>query len=789
MKISWNYLQSFFSEPLTKHIVLERLTMAGLEVEEETAIAPGFSGIVVGEVIECERHPDADKLSLCKVDIGTTEPLQIICGASNVKVGIKIPCAKVGAVLPGDFKIAERKMRGIVSYGMLCSGDEIGCPNGVDGLYILASDAPLGADIRQYLDLNDSIIEFKITPNRGDCLSYSGLIREIAALTGASYTAIDTKSELNSNINSDLTLDMIASDACPHYVALKMDKVNNNLSSPLWLTRILERSGIRPISPVVDITNYVMLALGQPMHAFDSSKIHGGIRVRMAETDEELKLIDGKLAKLDKNTLIIADKLNQPIAIAGVMGGLDSGVTNLTTSILLESAHFSPDVIQSKAKRYGVSSDSAFRFERGVDSQIQHEALQLAAFLLQDICGAVPMETLHYSHPELYIKSKQINVTITEINNLIGQVIPPSQIVNILNSLGCTTSQEKDLLTILVPSYRFDLAIKEDIVEEIIRVYGYDKIQALMPKMPYTMNSLDESQNKFTFLRKSLVNHGFNEIISYAFIEEKYAEIFADKDKKQVRVKNPIAGLSVMRNNLWSDLIKALNHNLNRGYDSLRIFELARVFHGENAEEQPLYLAGLIHGKNMPLNWAEPSREVDFFDLKFIVNELLEPFGKVNLICAKDVSILHPGRSAKIVVDGQIVGLIGQLHPKLLQELGLDRLPYLFEINLEQIGQIKQKQVRATSKFQKVSRDLAFIFKQNCAIGEVLCFLQNLAMPDLISVRIFDIFQGGNLQSDEKSVAFNFIFQADHTLAEEEITLYLNKIKQTVETQFGGQLR
>lgn len=789
MKISWNYLQSFFDEPLDRPLVLERLTMAGLEVEDEIDLAPNFSGIVVGEVTECERHPDADKLSLCKVNIGAAESLQIICGASNVKVGVKVPCATVGAVLPGNFKIAERKMRGVTSYGMLCSGEEIGCPNGIDGLYLLASDAPLGVDIRKYLDLNDSIIEFKITPNRGDCLSYAGLIREISALMRVNYKPLINGQEIAVKEDASLSLEMLANEVCPHYLGLRLENIDNTVCSPPWLSKVLERSGIRAISPVVDITNYVMLVLGQPMHAFDNAKIYGGIKVRMAEQGERLELIDGKVVKLVSNTLIIADKLNQPLAIAGVMGGLDSGVTATTTSILLESAHFCPEVIQGKAKLYGVSSDSAFRFERGVDTEIQHEALKLASSLLQEICGAKVAQMIHYSHPSIQLKPKKIYLTINEINNLIGQIIATEQIIAILNSLGCMCSLEKETLTVTVPSYRFDLSIKEDIVEEIIRVYGYDKIHAVMPKMHYTMNSLDEAQYKFSFLRKVLVNSGFNEIISYAFIEEKYATIFADSDKPQVKIQNPIAGLAIMRNNLWTDLIKALNYNLNRSHDSLRMFEMAQVFHGENVNEQPLYLAGLMYGNSNLLNWAEPSREIDFFDLKFIVNRLLEPFGTFNLIREQKHPILHPGRSARIELNGQVVGVIGQLHPKLLQELGLDRLPYLFEINLNQIGQIKQQQAHSTSKFQKVSRDLAFIFNKQVAIGEVLGQLQTLDLPELISARVFDIFQGGNLDPEEKSVAFNFIFQADHTLAEEEINIYLNKIKQIVQSQFAGHLR
>ncbi len=789
MKISWNYLQSFFEEPLDKASVLERLTMAGLEVEGEASVAPEFSGIVIGKVIECERHPDADKLSICKVDVNKEEPLQIICGASNVKVGVKIPCAKVGAVLPGDFKIAERKMRGIVSYGMLCSGDEIGYPDGVDGLLLLPEDAPIGTDIRDYLDLDDTIVEFKITPNRGDCLSYQGLVREIAALNNTKIKECANLINYLVTPATEFKLNVEAKNACPHYVGLMINQVNNNVQSPAWLVKILERSGIRSISPLVDITNYVMLVLGQPMHAFDLAKISGGLNVRLAKPGETLKLLDGKLATISTDTLVICDGQNQPAAIAGVMGGNESGVTSETTAILLESAHFAPDAIRGKAKHYGVSSDSAFRFERGVDPEIQHDAINLAAKLVQEICGGEVLQYVHYSNPEQQQNTNTIKLNFRQINEFVGEHIDDQLILSILANLGCKVVVDNGELSITTPSYRFDLAIKEDIIEEIVRVYGYDRITPIMPKLHYTMNSLDQHSQKLNGLKQTLVSNGFSEIISYAFIEDKYAEIFADKQKPLIKLQNPIAGLNVLRNNLLSDLAKALQHNVNRGVDSLKIFELARVFHSEEATGQPLYLAGLIYGKNNQISWAEKVRDVDFFDMKFAVEELLNTFGNLKFIADTNNPVCHPGRTAMIELNGQVIGFMGQLHPRLKQELGLDKLPYLFEINLELIGMPQEPQVRSISKFQKVSRDLAFVFDEKIAIGGVIDSLKELAIPELISVRVFDIFQGGNLEANQKSVAINFMFQADRTLTEEEISSYLLLIKQLVTQKFGAELR
>lgn len=786
MKISWNYLQSFFTDKLDKKVVLERLTMAGLEVEDETPVAPEFSGIVVGEVISSEKHPDADKLSLCKVDVGSGEPLQIICGASNVAVGVKVPCAKVGAVLPENFKITERKMRGLMSYGMLCSGNEIGCPDGVDGLLLLDKGAIPGTDIREYLDLDDSIIEFKITPNRGDCLSYTGLAREIHALTGASLKLDQIKDNYLTKKIPCFTLNGEAGNACPHYVGLTISGVDNKASSPVWLKRTLERSSIRSISPLVDITNYIMITLGQPMHAFDLSKLNGGIGFRTAKANEDLKLLDGTNAKLITGDLVIVDGNDNPVAIAGVMGGLDSAVTEETTEILLESAFFSPEVIHGRAKAYGVSSDSAYRFERGVDSSLQHDAINLATQLILDICGG---EIGGYVH---FIKevstSHKIQLSYKEINQLAGEDIDIFEVNRILTALGCQFEIDGTKLIIIPPSYRFDLKIREDIIEEIIRVYGYDRIQAKMPVLAHRFNSVDSKLNQLASWKDALVSMGFNEVISYAFIEESYAELLADKSHELIRLKNPLAGLAVMRNNLIIDMVKTLQHNINRGYDSLRVFELARVFHGEAADLQPLYLSGLIYGKHNA-GWSEKSRQVDFYDLKNIVENLFAAYGKLDFKMVNNNPLFHPGRTANIIINGTDVGILGQLHPKLAQPLGLDTLPYIFEINTSLIPSEISYSLTPVSKFQKVNRDLAFILDKDVLASDILKSISDLQINDLLSSTVFDIFTGGNLSETQKSVALKFVFQSDHTLTDEEINSYLELIKQAVATKYNGQLR
>lgn len=787
MKISWNYLQTFFTKPLDKDLVLERLTMAGLEVEDESAVAPQFSGVVVAEVISCERHPDADKLSLCQVNIGT-EVVQIVCGAANAATGVKVPCATVGAVLPGDFKIAPRKMRGILSHGMLCSGDELGCPDGVDGLLLLPSDAPVGVDIREYLGLDDVVVEFKITPNRGDCLSYTGLAREIAALSSAELKPQPETAVGEGNNSPVCSLTVTADSACPHYVGLAIDGVNNSFDSPRWLKDVLSRSGIRPISPLVDITAYVMLLLGQPMHAFDLAKIAGGIGVRMAKSGEQLRLIDGKDAIVAPDTLVITDGKDQPVALAGVMGGADSAVSAETNAVFLESAYFAPAVVHGKAKQYGVSSDAAFRYERGVDPQIQHDAINLAAKLIMEICGGKIVGSVHFSALQEQIRRPRITLNFCEINQFIGEDIAQAQVVSILRALGCGLEYDASSLTVAVPSYRFDLAIKEDIIEEIVRVYGYDRVT---PRMPLLTAQIAPQNYKLTLntrCKNLLLGYGYNEIVSYAFLEDKYAALSLGA-VLPVKLQNPIAGLTTLRTSLVPGLLRACQYNVNRGQNSLKLFELARVLHGEEANQQPLYLSGLIYGKMQPSNWNDKARDVDFYDLSLVLNQLLDGFGEISLISDSACKLFHPGRCAKILLSGQEVGIIGQIHPRLTSDFDFVTMPYVFELNFDLLPQSASVSLKMVSKFQKVSRDMAFILPQSVAVGEVLQQLTALELPELRETRVFDVFMGGSLAAHEKSVAFNFVFQGDKTLEDDEINAKMSLIEQTVIKQFAGRLR
>lgn len=818
MKLPLSWIESYFEQQPDWNMVWSKLTMAGIEVESVCPVAPQFSGIVVAQVVECVRHPDADKLSLCKVNAGVSNQLlQIVCGAPNVQVGVKVPCAKVGAVLPDGLHISERKMRGIISYGMLCSGSEIACPDGVDGLLILPDDAPVGVDIRDYLGLNEQVIEFKITPNRGDCLSVAGVLREIGAITGyksksipgidISLSAGDASCDTKAVDRVQVTVN--APEHCPNYSGLIIRGVDNTIKLPEYIQKRLIHCGIKNISAVVDIANYVMLELGQPMHAFDVAVTGEHLQVRMAKSNETLKLLDGSMVDLQDNTLIICDSQNKPCAIAGVMGGFDSGINLQTRDLILESAYFNPVIIAGKAKQYALTSDAAHRYERGVDPQLQHIAILYAADLIAQYCGGKVGVVTQVDNLAVSAKHLPITIKYSEIDQLIGVPLAPVQVNTILQNLGFSVSShiEGVSINVLSPSYRFDITIKQDIIEEVARSYGYDNIQPIMPCVEADLTRLENIQEQFIDLKQQLVRMGYTEIISYSFVEDKYEKLLGCPSVHPVEILNPIAGFNVMRTSLFAGLVKALINNINRGHKNIKLFELARVFYGENyfvdkCNEQPLKLAGLLYGNSSVPKWYGHGVEADFFDLKHVVEELLLGYEQVLFSSYSDYPVFHPGRCAKILVGDKLIGIIGQIHPKIGQQLGLDKLPYMFELDLSFIelrhsldSGASVAKIRPVSKFQKVERDLAFIVARAVASGEVIAEIWQAKISNLIDINVFDVYQGDNLTGAGfdagmvKSVAVNFVFQADKTLNDEEISAAMAKIIDIVTTKFEAQLR
>lgn len=766
MQFSEQWLRSRVNPSLSTDELSYLLTMAGLEVEEVTPAAPAFSGVVIAEVKECVKHENADRLRVTKVDVGSGELVQIVCGAPNVAVGVKVPCALPGAILPGDFKIKPTKMRGVESGGMLCSGKELGVPEDVDGLMLLPADAPVGQNIRDYLGLDDSLFTLKITPNRADCLSIRGIAREVAALTGSPLAAWDIAA-VAPQTDSQLAVTIADNAPCGRYVGRVVKNVNAAAATPDWMKRRLERAGLRSISAIVDITNYILLEQGQPMHAFDLSKISGGITVRMAADGEKLVCLNEKEVALTPDLMVIADD-QQPLAIAGIMGGLDSGVTTASRDIFLESAFFQPEAIAGKARALGFGSDSSYRYERGVDFALQTEAIERATALVLDICGgeAGPLTETVGQLPQ----RGSVTVRTARVAKVLGVALSAEQIAAIFTRLGLAFEQNDAGFVVSAPSFRFDIAIEEDLIEEIARVYGYDNIPAEAPLAAQTMLPQPEGLRVRSDVRRLLAGRDFQEIVSYAFVEEKWERDFAG-NADAIRLLNPIASqMSVMRSTLIGGLVDTLAANLNRKHSRVRVFEIARVFRkqADSSVQQPEVIAGLAHGSRVDEQWGCKAERVDFYDIKADVEALLAP--RVAAFRKAAHPAFHPGRCAEVLLDGQVVGVLGELHPQWVQAYGLGNAPVLFELAVEAVEQVGRVQLAAVSKFQPVRRDLALVVDEAVEAASVQAAMQAAAGEVVRELALFDVYRGKGVDEGKKSLAFRIILQAaDRTLVDEEV--------------------
>ncbi|KAF0812615.1 Phenylalanine--tRNA ligase beta subunit [Andreprevotia sp. IGB-42] len=764
MKFSEQWLRSWVNPALSSDELAHLLTMAGLEVEENEAAAPAFSNVFVAEVLSVSKHPDADRLNVCSVNVGEAGPLQIVCGAPNVSVGIRIPCARIGAVLPGDFKIKQAKVRGIESSGMLCSGKELGLPDDVDGLMILPADAPVGTPIRDYLNLDDRLLTLKLTPNRTDCLSIKGIAREVAALTGTAQTVVEIAA-VAPQVDDVRSITLAAGDACPRYAGRVIKGVNQAAPTPDWMKQRLARSGTRSISAIVDITNYVLLEQGQPMHAFDLAKLQGGITVRFAHAGETITLLNDKELKLEADMLVIADEA-RPVALAGIMGGGETGVEAGAQDVFLESAFFAPAVIAGKARRLGFSSDSSHRFERGVDFGSCRNALERATQLVLDICGgqAGPVQE---SVAELPARAP-VALRVSRVARVLGLALPADEIVAILRRLGLATALAGDVITVTPPSYRFDIEIEEDLIEEVARVYGYDNVPVSASVAKLAMLAQPGNLRGKAALKNILAARDYQEAINYAFVEEKWEADFAG-NTAPVKLINPIASqMSVMRSTLFGGLINGLKHNINRRHERVRLFEVARVFHGVAADAQPEKIAGLAWGGREPEQWAAGKDKVDFFDVKADVEALLAP-RRAEFRRASHVA-LHPGRSAEVVVDGLVIGVVGELHPQWSQAYELGSAPVLFELDVAALLAVHKHEARAVSKFQPVRRDLALVVDEHVAVAELLAAFAKVKSPLITGIELFDVYRGKGVEEGKKSLAFKVLMQdTQKTLTDEEV--------------------
>ncbi len=811
MQFSEQWLREWINPNISAEQLADVLTMGGLEVEEMDKAAPDFTGVVVGEIIECNKHPDADKLNVCKVNINTGEPLQIVCGAPNARVGIRVPCATVGAVLPGDFKIKDAKLRGVASSGMLCSAKELGINPDASGLYELPADAPVGEDIRTYLNLNDTVYTIKLTPNRADCLSVRGVARDVYALVGGANAVPLTPLVVKPVApNADITLPIKidAPVACGRLTGRVIKNLNANAPTPLWMVQRLERAGHRSISALVDITNYVMLTLGQPMHVYDLDTIAGTLTARMAKNGESVKLLNEQTHVLQDDVLVIADD-EKILGMAGVMGSFDSKAELHTKHIFLESAFFAPEFIQGKTRRYKFTSDAAHRFERGVDFMGQIEALEYATQLVQAICGgdAVEIGAVSELVGELP-KREHITMRVARACKVIGVDIPVAQMVADLSRLQLDVQQvgtgQDSVLHVQAPSYRFDMAIEEDLIEEVVRLFGYHNIPTHAPVAQISVLDVPERIRSADVVRDALVAMDYQEVINYSFVDPALEQDFGTSTEDKIELLNPIASsLAVMRTQLVGSLVQNLKTNLARSQTRVRVFEIAKVFHRDatiQASEttvpniaQPLKLAGLAYGSALPEQWASKTTDVDFYDVKGDLERLFAP--AVLTFAAFAHPSAHPGRCAVVSLHGKVIGWVGQMHPRLQQNYDLPRAPMLFELDAQAVLARDVPVASAVSKQPMVTRDLAIIVKRDVLAQQIQQLMMDLPSmnPDcaiIQSVQLFDVYQGERVADDEKSLAYRVQMQdADNTLQDAQIEQVMAQILSALQAKVGARLR
>ena len=791
MKVSELWLREWVNPSITGAKLAEQLTLAGLEVDSISPVAGAFSRVVVAKVLQTSAHPQADKLTLCEVDAGLDSTLRIVCGASNVRAGLKVALALVGSQLPGGISIKESKLRGELSQGMLCSATELGLDDSSEGIIELAEDAPIGRDLRDYLLLDDEIFELDLTPNRADCFSMLGVAREVAALNSLPIPTL-TPVVCKPTIKDEMAVDVSAPEACPTYCSRIIRNINPQAETPLWIKERLRRGGIRALHPVVDIINYVMLELGQPMHAFDAKMIEGSIKVRYAHDKETLVLLDGQEITLNSQVLLIADT-NKPLAVAGVMGGELSAVTESTVDICLESAFFNPIIIAGVARGLHLFSDSSQRFERGVDPCLQVLALERATELLQNVVGGEVGPISMTTRNDLMPSKANIVFRPGLVKQLTGVELSDDQILDVITRLGMTVKATDDVWSVEVPTHRFDLSLDVDLVEEVLRLYGYDHIKAQPLIATVQAGQVNQQEQLARDLSSCLSHRGYHETINYSFVDPQFQEALYP-DAKTMQLKNPLSSeLSQMRVGLWPGLLASMLYNAHRQQTAIKIFELGTVFEGQGdaLQEHPC-IAGLLTGEHGGLNWSESTRTFDFYDMK---GDLQSLFAVVN---CRNVSYvpashpaLHPGQSARIHVDGEQAGWIGVLHPRIAEELGLSNDVLLFELSLISLLEKSPPRYQAISKYPQIRRDLSLIVDDKTNSEQIEHILRE-AIPSewLKAVEIFDVYRGDSIPLTKKSLAIALILQDTHrTLVDTEINTVISLALKKLDDDIGVQLR
>lgn len=790
MKVSEKWLREWVNPSLSAEELMAQVTMAGLEVDGFEPVADVFSGVLVGEITTCGPHPNADKLQVCTVNDGETEH-QVVCGAPNAKAGLKVAFATVGAVLPGDFKIKKAKLREVESFGMLCSEKELGISDANEGIMELPQNAPVGEDIRQFLSLDDIAIDIDLTPNRADCLSVRGLARELGVLNQIPVIEPEISS-VNATHDKVFPVEIQDDAGCPRYACRVLTDVNVSANTPTWLVERLRRSGIRSIDPVVDVTNYVMIELGQPMHGFDLETLNEKIIVRRAVKGEKLTLLDGQTLELNDSVLTISDA-NGPLAMAGIMGGEHSGVSSNTTTVLLESAFFAPIQIAGKARSFGLHTDSSHRFERGVDFDLQVTALERATELLAEICDAKPGPISVTQSESKMPNVAHIELSSARLSASLGITLENERIEEILTGLGFILSSETDgQWHVTAPSWRFDMAIEADLIEEVARVYGYNNLPVTAPAVRLNPKGELEQHTPESMLVDRLVSLGYQEAITYSFVEPEFqARMFPNHEG--VKLANPIsADMSVMRVSLWSGLLKALNYNVNRQQNKVRLFETGLRFRQEaKGLKQIQMLAGVVSGPRLAEGWYSQNEKTDFYDVKGDLEQLFDSIKGVEFEFVPGTSpALHPGQCARVEREGKLVGYIGALHPNLANELGLKETVYMFELRLDRVLQAELPAFKPLSKHPASTRDLAVVVDEDVSVNSVLDTMSEMAGEDLTDLNLFDIYRGKGIDSKRKSLAVGLTWQnRSRTLTDDEINRLMTNMIDTLQSRFDAALR
>ena len=784
MQFSEAWLRSLVNPDLNTQQLGHLLTMAGLEVEALEPAAAAFTQVVVAEILSAEKHPNADRLQVCRVNVGEAEPLTIVCGAPNARAGLKTACARVGALLPGDFQIKQAKVRSVESFGMLCSAKELGIAADAEGIMELAADAPVGSNLRDWLSLDDTLITLKLTPNRGDCLSVAGIARETAALTATPLHAVDC-APVTATIADTFPVAIDAEAACPRYCGRVIRGINPAAATPNWMVQRLERSGLRPIHPVVDVTNYVLLELGQPMHGFDLAHLQGTIRARMARSGEKLELLNGQSLELKADSLVIADD-SGPLALAGIMGGQGSGVTESTVDVFLEAAHFTPDAVAGRARGYSLSTDSAHRFERGVDTELPAWAMERATRLLMDICGGQVGPVIQ-AGPGVATRAP-ITFRPERTRRVLGFDLADEIMAGILSRLGMGLETAGEGYQVTAPSHRFDLIREVDLIEEIARVHGYDAIPATPLRGEHAMLPAQEHERPLDEVKNILVARGYQEVITYSFISDELDRDFRFQGEP-VPLLNPIASqMGVMRGGLMAGLIQALRHNLNHGQERLRLFELGRAFVSPRPEDQPLRAAGLAFGAALPEQWGGKTRATDFYDLRADLEALLYPL--LPVLAPGHHPALHPGQCARISLEGVEIGWLGALHPGLMQKYGLAKAPFLFEVDLAPLVGRPMPRYSSVARQPAVRRDIAVVVDEAVPVGEMLALVRAEKPALVADFILFDVYQGQGVEEGKKSLAFKVLVQhTEKTLTDPEIDAAVQDVLSILNKNFKASLR